>query len=263
MAVQGDLGARGYFTEAAGDDCDGSPVDWSEPAVRSALARTVGYLDWPFSGDPVSEIDVVPYVEGLFQIVSKPVEGWYHQFCGRTHPKKFDKGAGRYDYTVAVNRILEVLGTGYRLRSGRMVGLGSPVLSGLVAEPLPFLGDDHLRSLVEDAVHGFQTADPARRYAAVRSLADAYERVKSMLEPGNKAESVKGLIARLSPEAGLGDHLNSVFRAMTDLSNDKAIRHHEVGHEAVRDDDELIDFLFYAYYNVIRLSLRKLDGESG
>lgn len=31
-------------------------------------------------------------------------------------------------------------------------------------------------------------------------------------------------------------------RAMTELSNDRAIRHHEVGHEAVRDDDELIDF---------------------
>lgn len=37
------------------------------------------------------------------------------------------------NYTVAFDRTLEGLGTGYRLRSGRMVGLGGPVLSRLVA----------------------------------------------------------------------------------------------------------------------------------
>lgn len=258
-AVLDDLGGKGYFTESSADECDGSPVGWSEMAVQHALTRTVGYLEWPFQGDPTSESDVVPYVEGFFQIASKPTDGWFHQFCGRTHPTGFDKTAGRYDYTVALNRILSALGTGYQLRSGRIIGLGSPVLSGLVAEPLPFLGDDHLRMLVEDAVRAFQTADPANRFAAVRSLADAYERVKSMLVPGKKAKSVEQLMDRLSPEAELGGHLDGLFRAMTQLSNDKAIRHHEIGHEAVRDDEDLIEFLFYAYYNVIRLSLLKIS----
>ena len=35
-----------------------------------------------------------------------------------------------------------------------------------------------------------------------------------------------------------------------------------LGRFEVRDDDGLIDFLFYPYYNVIRLSLRKLGTEN-
>jgi hypothetical protein len=45
---------------------------------------------------------------------------------------------------------------------------------------------------------------------------------------------------------------------MTSLSNDLTIRHHEIGTVEITDDADLIDFLFYSYYNLIRFALLRL-----
>jgi hypothetical protein len=36
------------------------------------------------------------------------------------------------------------------------------------------------------------------------------------------------------------------------------IRHHEVGTVEISEDPDLIDFLFYSYYNLIRFALLRL-----
>jgi hypothetical protein len=257
MAILDDFAERGYFAHEAGDDCDGHPVSWLPQRVERALTIAVGYLPWPFEGDPTSSTDMIPYVEGFFQICHKPVGGDYHPFCQGMHWNEFDVATGHYDFTVSMNKAFANLGTGLRLQSGKVIATGSVVLSQMV-EPLPFGGDAHLELLVTQALHGYRTSDRQRRYEAIRSLADAFERVKTIVVPGNKRSSVEQLIDQITPAGAMHDQLDGLFRAITATSNGKAIRHHEVGAEPVWNDDELIDFLFYAYYNVIRLSLRSL-----
>jgi hypothetical protein len=76
--------------------------------------------------------------------------------------------------------------------------------------------------------------------------------------PGNKRQSVAALVGVLRPEEGLASHLDALLREMTTLSNDLTIRHHEVGTVEITQDAELIDFLFYSYYNLIRFALLRL-----
>jgi hypothetical protein len=69
---------------------------------------------------------------------------------------------------------------------------------------------------------------------------------------------VAALVSALRPEAALAEHLDALLREMTSLSNDLTIRHHEIGTVEITDDADLIDFLFYSYYNLIRFALLRL-----
>ena len=206
----------------------------------------------------MADEQVIEYVEAFFQLVAKPTESWFHDYCRSSHPMKFDMAAGRYDYTVSVNALLDRFGTGLRLQNGKIRSSGSQVMTPRLAELLPFGGDDHLRSLVTMALTDFRSPDPQKRWNALRHMADAYERIKSSQVPRNKKQSVAALVSALSPEAALAQHLDALLREMTSLSNDLTIRHHEIGTVEIIDDADLIDFLFYSYYNLIRFALLRL-----
>jgi hypothetical protein len=206
----------------------------------------------------MTDEQVIEYVEAFFQLVAKPTASWFHDYCGSSHPTKFDMAAGRYDYTVSVNALLDRFGTGLRLQNGKIRSSGSQVMTPRLAEVLPFGGDDHLRSLVTMALTDFRSPDPQKRWNALRHMADAYERIKSSQVPGNKKQSVAALVSALSPEAALAQHLDALLREMTSLSNNLTIRHHEIGTVEIIEDADLIDFLFYSYYNLIRFALLRL-----
>ena len=201
---------------------------------------------------------VIEYVEAFFQLVAMPTESWFHDYCGSSHPTKFDTAAGRYDYTVSVNALLDRFGTGLRLQNGKIRSSGSQVMAPRLTEALPFGGDDHLRGLVTMALADFRSPDPQKRWNALRHMADAYERIKSSQVPGKKKQSVAMLVNALRPDAALAEHLDALLREMTSLSNDLTIRHHEIGTVEITEDADLIDFLFYSYYNLIRFALLRL-----
>jgi hypothetical protein len=253
---------RDFFASAAPDHCsDGHDYYWEPGAVRKALIGQMGPVDWPLDPNNLESVPddrVVEYVEAFFQLVQRPTDSWFHQFCGSSHPTSFDRAGGRYDYTVSVNALLSHFETGLRLQNGKIRSSGSPILGPRLAETLPFGSDDHLRNLVTMALTDFVSANPQKRWNALRHIADAYERIKSSQVPGNKRRSVAALVGMLRPEEGLASHLDALLREMTTLSNDLTIRHHEVGTVEITQDAELIDFLFYSYYNLIRFALLRL-----
>jgi hypothetical protein len=104
--------------------------------------------------------------------------------------------------------------------SGKIRSLGSPVMAPRLADPLPFVGDEHLRGLVTRALAAFSSAEAGQRWTGLRDLADAYERIKSAQVPGNERRSVAAVVSALRPEAALGQHLDGLLREMTTLSND-------------------------------------------
>lgn len=257
---------RGYFTESAPDHCsDGHPCFWAPTMVRRALVGQMGAAEWPLDLEVrrLANDQVIEYVEAFYAIVSKPTESWFHSYCGADHPTTFDQTSGRYEYTISVNQLLARFGTGLVLRGGLIRGTGSLVLGPRLIDPLPFGGDEHLRTLVTMAFADFNSPDPRKKWSGLRSLADAYERVKSASVPDNKKQSVAALVVALHPDTRLAEHLDALLRGMTDLSNDLSIRHHEVGTPEITEDGDLVEFLFFSYYNVLRLALRRLYGDSG
>ena len=262
LATLENFAERDYFAQAAPDRCpDGHVYFWDETAIRKTLVMQLGVAAWPLADTDaaaMSDEQVIEYMEAFFQLVAKPTESWFHSYCGSSHPTKFDIASGRYDYTVSVNALLDRFGTGLRLQNGKIRSSGSQVMAPRLAEALPFGGDDHLRGLVTMALVDFRSPDPQKRWNALRHIADAYERIKSSQVPGNKKRSVAALVNALRPEAALAAHLDALLREMTSLSNDLTIRHHEIGTVEITDDADLIDFLFYSYYNLIRFALLRL-----
>ncbi len=69
------------------------------------------------------------------------------------------------------------------------------------------------------------------------------------------------LVAAMSPDPILNAALNLLMKAITDISNKATVRHHEVGKAEIIEDGDMIDFMFYQYYNVIRFALARLDAQ--
>ena len=89
-------------------------------------------------------------------------------------------------------------------------------------------------------------------------MADALERTKTLLGSGKKA-SLAQLIRRVTERhPGLAAELDGVFRSLSEFHNAAMLRHKETGQVALRDDPRLVEYLFYGYYNLIRLCLYRL-----
>jgi hypothetical protein len=84
-------------------------------------------------------------------------------------------------------------------------------------------------------------------------LVDAFERIKSS-QAKDKKQSLEQLIASISPDARIGKLLDDLFRRHTEIGNEYTIRHHEQDKKRLTDE-HLTEFLFFSYYNLIRLAL--------
>lgn len=262
IVVLENMAERGLFTHIAAEECpDGHPYFWNPDKMRRQLIAQLGRARWPLDADADADMpdeDIIQYVEALFLMAAMPTKSWNHPFCGNSHPTAFDASAGRYAYTVDVNALFSRFNTGYWMQSGTVRSSGSRVLDAKLLEPLPYGDDAHLRRLVTTAITEFRS--PAGdKTASVRNLADAYERIKTTPEGANKAESTRALIAAMTPEEALHEHLDGILRTATIVSNDYTIRHHEQGKTEIADDTALLEFLFYMYFNIVRFALLRLN----
>ena len=262
LATLDNFAERDYFAQVAPDRCpDGHEYFWTPAAVRKALVMQLGLAAWPLTDADAAGMQdeqVIEYVEAFFQLVAKPTESWFHDYCRSSHPTKFDTAAGRYDYTVSVNALLDRFGTGLRLQNGKIRSSGSQVMAPRLTEALPFGGDDHLRGLVTMALDRLPVRRPSEALERCGTWLMRTSASSRLQVPGNKKQSVAALVSALRPEAALAEHLDALLREMTGLSNDLTIRHHEIGTVEITEDADLIDFLFYSYYNLIRFALLRL-----
>lgn len=265
LVVIEELSEKDYLAEAfgQGNGCDGYPAGHNDELIKRTLIKHTGSLHWPlvFGGSMLEDEQVCDLVEFFYQYVSAPSEVWFHDFCRDVHPHTFDKRLGHYNYTVEVNLLFARFAPHLRIQSGRVTASGSTVLLRSTNTSLPYRNDTHLQSLTEGAIVDFKENDVRRKLQAVQALAQALERVKTTLVPGRgkKAQSVNALLQVMGSSEQLQIQLNAILKEMTDLSNGLTVRHHEVGAIELDNDVVLLEFLFYSYYNLIRLALLKID----
>lgn len=158
-------------------------------------------------------------------------------------------------YEGEVNTLFARFNQPYSIQGGLVQRHGSDVLDRLFE--LEIQSADHtLIKYIERAVGDFLYAKEDRRLEGLRSLYDAFERLKSSM--GNdKKESVNALIHHLAPPT-LGNSVNELLHALTTIGNDANIRHSEHRVTLINHDPELIEFLFYTMFAFIRAALHKL-----
>ncbi|HUW87870.1 MAG TPA: hypothetical protein VMW30_05795 [Candidatus Paceibacterota bacterium] len=263
LATLEEMAQGQYFTQVAPELCpDGHPFYWDPQGMNQALTARTGLTGWPLDLKlEYTEADLTDYIEGIYLIVSRPIKSWSHPFCGESHPTEFDVTAGRYDYTVAVNILFRKMAPGYSMEYGRVRVLGSSILDARLIEDLKFGGDEHLKKLITMAILDYRSTRIDDKWKGVRSLADAYERIKSDQGQSNKKQAISDLLDLMEGEFDLSEPLNAILGIATAISNTSTIRHHEVGKTEITDDRDLLDFLFHMYFNIIKFALQRRNHE--
>lgn len=257
----GRLSTENYLCKAfPGECCDGIAIYSDNRAIASRLREELGQVGWPIGPeDPPESERILDLVEFFYRHVAKPTNSWFHDYsgCMDWHPTEYDARQGRYEYTIEVNKMLKRFHHPYKLQKGRIIRLGSEILDERILTVEVLTDDDHLKRLLNSAIDNFFDRTGSKKLEGLRSMVDAFERLKT-LEDMDKKKSVEKVIAKISPNSETRAYFDEHLRKMTELSNRYTIRHHEVD-KVVLADEAVIDYLFYGYYNLVRLILEKYN----
>lgn len=119
---------------------------------------------------------------------------------------------------------------------------------------MPTTGDDQLDDKIATALHKYQDLEVAVRREALEPLWDAFERVKTVIDPTDKKRSTNELIDLMASNGASRRVIAEEFSALTRLGNDFQIRHHEVVKHTV--EPEMIDLLFLRALALVEGSVR-------
>ena len=251
---------------------DGPAVTGTDrEAFRLALQGEIPDLEWPLRNvlmnrDPYDRGEPKPYapptvvildlVEFCFAHVARPGQGSFHSFFEHHH-LTFDREAGQEAFRVQVNRILARNGLAYELRGdGRVERLAPPTLGEVLRSALFRTGDGTLDDLLEKARAKFLNPDPDTRHEGLEKLWDAWERLKSLENAGDKKLSVAALLDKVASEPNLRAVLEAEAKELTKIGNNFQIRHTEVGKVPISDSAH-VDYLFHRLFSLIFLALAK------
>lgn len=95
-----------------------------------------------------------------------------------------------------------------------------------------------------------------KKQEALEKLWDAFERLKSILNPLNKKKSSEDLVKLLANEIP-EEFFSDEFKKMTEIGNNYMIRHSEVNKQPINDNKSQ-DYLFFRLLALIDLSISKI-----
>lgn len=232
------------FDEAFGKDCaDGYIPGHAGSDIDGFFLRRLGTRGlWPITEKykSYSESSAFDVIELLHDLVSKPVSGYFHDYCNcGWHYNVFDRATGREEMRAAVNDFLGLYGNGFELlQSGMVVPSLSPQLSILVSNELPEFDSANVENPVQHAIAVFRKREASNedRRSAVVELAGVLEFLRRRM-PG---------IIHTKDE-----------RAMFSLANEFNLRHQNENQH--RDYDPVwLNWDFYLFLSTIHVLVRLL-----
>jgi hypothetical protein len=129
-----------------------------------------------------------------------------------------------------------------------------PVLGAALAVQLPDTGDKTLNELLERSRDQFRDKNPATRRQALEKLWDAWERLKTLDQTGNKQASVTQLLGRAANDAAFLEVLQREAAELTNIGNRFHIRHFETDRTPITADSH-VDYLFHRMWAMVWLLL--------
>lgn len=208
----------------------------------------------PFAPDTLLVLD---FLELVYAIVAQPIPGKYHDYFNHHH-LTFNQSLGQEEFRRTVNRIFARNGVAFEMLStGRIVRVLPPVLGDDLKRTTFRSGDRTLDNMLEECRVKFSDRNPLVRREALERLWDAWERLKSLADPGDKKNSVKTILDVVAAEPTLRSRLEAEALELTTIGNSHLIRHSEVSQEAVIDVAH-VDYLFHRLFAMMQLWLRKM-----
>ncbi|MBI3247699.1 MAG: hypothetical protein HYZ50_14440 [Deltaproteobacteria bacterium] len=251
---------RNYFTEKFPESCFESPypVQCDQQSLSSLFRAEIEGVSWPLVAGAIPETHfILDSIEFFARIVSKPTQIRYHSYGQHDHILAFDQESGLLEYHEAVNRLFRRCKHPYELQldaSGRVERILPAGLDELVKTRYR-TGDSTLDQLLTVAVTKIQDKDPAVRAEALEKLWDAWERLKTILNP-DKKQGINQLLQRAFPEPQLCGQVNDEANALTRIGNDFMIRHSETTKVAIAS--EHVDYLFHRLLALVQALIRVL-----
>ncbi|MFK4474918.1 hypothetical protein ABH897_004686 [Paenibacillus sp. RC73] len=234
-----------YFQEAFGKMCvDAGLISGTcgSDIQGYFLRKLRKHSIWPIDDfyTNYSDDDIFDVIELLFDLVSKPIEGTYHDWsdCG-WHYSDFDKNLGQEEFRVEINEILRDYKQGYELSNdGEVLLLGDKGLSFLLEAKIPEYDLSNVDNRVEIAILKFRRyrASLNERKDAVRDLTDVLEYLRPQIK----------------------EHMFSKDESeLYNIANNFAIRHHN--DKQKKDYDALwLSWIFYIYLSTIHMMVRTI-----
>jgi hypothetical protein len=250
LTVLDELSDRDYFVESFGYYCVDN--DWVDGALGRSPERwflvNLGRDNvWPYrTHGPAYDTDTLfDVLEAVHDLVSKPVDGWYHDYSGcGMHWRTFDRSAGQEELRSQVNPLLERFETPLELSaSGEVVALVPSEMRGLLDAPIPASADSELvASRIESAIALYRSRNSTKvdRRHATRELADVLEALRSEIKE---------------------EMLPKDERELFHLANGFAIRHNTRDQRKDYDDAIWLSWAFYVYLATIHAVLRLKERE--
>ena len=241
------LGEDGYFAEAFGFECTDGDVPGKIRNIELAILLAVRKKRlWPIPQyrNQYSEDDFFDLIEFLFQQVSKPIDGTYHNHngCGM-HWQTFNQAEGRSLFREKANEVLANYRNRFELSPlGEILLKPEEGFEPIFEADIPSR-DANVVGRINSAVlqyrrHG-STIDDRRQ--AVRDLSDVLEYLRPQ---------VKELLTAADE--------NDLFN----IANNFGIRHHNDRQKTGYDTALWLSWMFYLYLATLHVVVRKIDHES-
>jgi hypothetical protein len=237
----------GYFHEAFGYECvDDDHIDGIVRDVELEMLLFIRKKGlWPLHvrGPHYTEDDFFDVVEFLYQHVSKPIDGTYHNWnnCGM-HWETFNKAQGQAEFREKVNSVLGHYSQPFELAAiGEVLHKPEDGFEQIFDADIPST-DTNISGRINSAVLRYRrhssTIDDRRQ--AVRDLVDVLEylrpQVKSLLTSADEKD-------------------------LFNLANNFGIRHHNDQQKTRYDASLWLSWMFYFYLATIHVLLRKQQHE--
>ena len=245
LRVFAQLRKDGYFDEAFGFFCvDDGHIEGRIVDVELEMLLTIRKKDlWPIDtkAQNYSEDDLLDVLEFLYQNVSKPIDGTYHNWnqCGM-HWETFNQSEGQAYFREKINTVLAYYVNPFELsQNGEVLSKPEAGFEPIFDADVPSQ-DANVVSRVKSATLQFRrhssTLDNRRQ--AVRDLADVLE----YLRP-----KVKALLTSADD------------RDLFEIANNFGIRHHNDKQKTKYDTALWLSWMFYFYLATIHVVLRKIE----
>jgi len=250
---------RHYFAAEFPEQCpDGRGVAGTSMAgLRAMLVAHVPSLGgWPREEEPPSTVTAMDLAVFAWQHAQEPEARSHHDYFDHDH-LVFDQRAGRDRWRRELNRILERNGVALRQEvDGRVVRVGTVAVGTVRRTPIPPTGDVQLDDKIAIALRKYESPDIVVRRESLEALWDAFERIKTVLDPSDKKRSSESLVDLIATGAAAREVVSDEFSALTRHGNEFQIRHHEVTRHVV--EAPIVDLLFVRALALVEGAARAL-----